>query len=64
MLNMWSIHKVYIIALIEQCCIQIVYISFKQLEEILLDVYLMYTKYIHQGSVVQIVYTLCIQKVY
>ena len=42
-------------------CIQMVYINLHCQGQILLDVYLMYTKYVHQGNAVHTVYTLCIQ---
>ena len=45
-------------------CIQMVYINLYCQGQILLDVYLMYTKYVHQGNVVHTMYTLCIQNVY
>ena len=41
-----------------------VYINLYCQGQILLDVYLMYTKYVHQGNVVHTMYTLCIQNVY
>ena len=34
------------------------------LSQILLDVYLMYTKNVHHGNVIHTVYTICLQKVY